>query len=113
MSQPAPVDRQDPEATKSPDNLQPSTVGDAQVTGPFPGPAGQEDLPLPAIEGYEIHGVLGRGGMGIVYKAHHHALKRDVALKMVLAGGRTDPGQLARFRAEVEAVARLQHPNIV
>jgi serine/threonine-protein kinase len=66
-----------------------------------------------AVPGYEIESVLGRGGMGVVYKARHLALKRTVALKMVLAGGHSGPHQVARFRVEAEAVARLQHPNIV
>src|SRR4029077_16825679 len=65
------------------------------------------------VPGYEILSVLGRGGMGVVYKAHHLALKRTVALKMVPASGHPGPGEVARFRVEAEAVARLQHPNIV
>jgi hypothetical protein len=65
------------------------------------------------VPGYEIEGVLGRGAMGVVYKARHLALKRTVALKMVLAGGHTGAPELARFRIEAEAVARLQHPHIV
>src|SRR6516164_6930001 len=73
-----------------------------------PGAAGSVGVP-----GYEIESVLGHGGMGVVYKARHLALKRTVALKMVLAGGHARPQQLARFRLEAEAVARLQHPNIV
>ncbi len=66
-----------------------------------------------SIPGYEVRGVLGRGGMGVVYQARHVALKRDVALKMMLAGRHAGPVELARFRIEAEAIARLQHPNIV
>jgi serine/threonine-protein kinase len=70
--------------------------------------------PIPAsIAGYDILGILGRGGMGIVYKARQPGLNRIVALKMILTGGHAGESELIRFRQEAEAVARLQHPNIV
>src|SRR5262249_29465690 len=79
---------------------------DAGASAPAPPPG------LPLVPGYEVEAVRGRGGMGVVYQARHMALKRTVALKM-LAAGDGDPAERARFRAEAEAVARLQHPNIV
>lgn len=69
--------------------------------------------PLPVIPGYEVLDELGRGGMGTVYLARDLSLNRLVALKLISAGGAADPRERARFRAEAEAVAQLQHPNIV
>ena len=68
---------------------------------------------MPRVSGYELIRELGRGGMGVVYHARHRGLKREVALKMILSGVHASPEQLARFRAEAEAVAHLHHANIV
>jgi WD40 repeat protein/serine/threonine protein kinase len=78
-----------------------------------PGGGGPTAGAWPTIPGYEILGELGRGGMGVVYKARQLHLKRLVALKMIRTTGPGDAEQQARFRVEAEAVARLQHPNIV
>ena len=62
---------------------------------------------------YEILNELGRGGMGVVYRARHKQLARDVALKMILVGAHAGEEQVARFMTEAQAVAHLQHQNIV
>lgn len=68
---------------------------------------------LPNLKGYELLGVLGKGGMGVVYKARDEKLKRLVAIKMIRAGAHAGADELARFRKEGEAIAKLEHPNIV
>src|SRR3954470_16482346 len=68
---------------------------------------------LPWIPGYDVEALLGRGGMGVVYKARHRRLNRPVALKMLIGGGRAGPRGQARFQREAEAVAGLRHAHIV
>jgi WD40 repeat protein len=78
------------------------------------GPGSCQGSSLPeSVGGYQILGVLGHGGMGIVYEARHFQLGRTVALKMILSGDDAPEGDLFRFRREAATIARLQHPNIV
>jgi serine/threonine-protein kinase len=90
-----------------------STPGHAHdaETSPFHSQHGGADLPK--IPGYEVGALLGRGGMGLVYKARHLRLNRFVALKMLITGAYAEPQQRARFQREAEAVASLRHTNVV
>jgi serine/threonine protein kinase len=75
--------------------------------------AGAPAAGLPTVPGYEVLGELGRGGMGVVYRARHIGLDRMVALKMIRTGAEAGPEELARFRTEAALQARVQHPHIV
>lgn len=78
--------------------------------------AGQGEVPreMPAHMGqYTIEGTIGRGGMGVVYRARQEGLNRVVALKLLLQGEHTSESGLHRFQREAKAMAKLRHPNIV
>lgn len=68
---------------------------------------------LPVIPGYEVECELGRGAVGVVYKARQLRPDRVVALKVLLAGEHAGPKELARFRAEAETAAQVWHPNVL
>lgn len=106
-----PAEAQASDAMTMPHVLQeaPTPALDAPALPPGP-PLGSK---LRYVGDYELREELGRGGMGVVYLADQVKLKRLVALKMILAGGHAGAQEVARFRSEAEAVARLQHPNIV
>lgn len=76
-------------------------------------PAGMPGNRWPELAGYEIVTELGHGGMGVVYQAWQPSLRRYVAIKMLRAGETASAEALKRLRTEAEAVAALQHPNIV
>jgi serine/threonine-protein kinase len=96
---------------------------DAELDALFPTPGATPDTitpapwhpgaDLPRISGYDVEALLGRGGVGVVFKARHRRLNRPVALKMLLVGACATAAERERFSREAEAVAGLRHPHIV
>ena len=103
-----PSDAPHPGVPASGDTAGPADPNATLGHAPAPAAPGRAEVP-----GYEILGELGRGGMGVVYRARHLKLDRVVALKMVLSAEHADPRELARFLDEAKAVAAIRHPNVV
>ncbi|QEH34555.1 Serine/threonine-protein kinase PknB [Aquisphaera giovannonii] len=118
---PAPAAQLTPPVVTSPDEclLEASLHADFRVSsgsGADSSPGGRPAAPsrrMPGLPGYELLSELGRGGMGVVYKAREVRLNRLVAVKMILAGHYSGADSVARLLAEAETVARLDHPNVV
>lgn len=109
---PSPTVAFDPQIPR-PDSGATTDFGKAGDQGEPQAEVNLKRLPGERIANYDLVAELGRGGMGIVYKAQDRRLGRLVALKVILAGGHAGIAERQRFQVEVEAAARLQHPNIV
>jgi serine/threonine protein kinase len=88
-------------------------MSERSATGDWRATVADATAELPAVPGYDLVRELGRGGMGVVFQARHQPTGRTVALKLIRNASLATPRELARFRIEAEAAARLDHPNVV
>lgn len=107
----APTQTQQPRSTPGPHQPERPTV--QNISEPAHDQSGVVASALPCIPGLRIDEMIGRGGMGRVYRALHIEINKVVALKIITTAGRDAELTRGRFEREVQALARIEHPNIV
>jgi serine/threonine protein kinase len=102
-----------PSVGPTPHNFTPTSPGSTDPGSAGHGNQGRQGTELKTLGPYDLISELGRGGMGVVYKAKHRQTGQIVALKVLLSGEFASPKMLARFKEEAATVQKLDHPNVV